>query len=129
METTHLLSAGEAARSVGVSVAAISRALKTGRLPYVEKTARGYRIDPSTLFHVFRGRGVARANGEAGGSDETGDLLPEVVALRVANARLGAELSAMATLLDAEWNRAEKAERDREGWRTICEWMIAHIGE
>lgn len=124
MDKSHLLSAGEAARAVGVSTAAISKAIKAGRLPYVEKTKQGYRIDPAALFHVFRSRRIARLNGEAGGVEESGDLMPEVIALRIANARLEGELEKVKALLDAEWKRAERAEGERDGWRAMCELLL-----
>lgn len=124
MNDSHLLNASEAARAVGVTVAAISRALKCGRLPYVEKTTKGYRIDPSTLFHVFRGMRVAQANGEAGRIEETGDLMPEVMALRIANAQLETELRSLHRLLDSERMRADTAAHDREGWQRMCEWLL-----
>lgn len=122
--TSHLLTAGEAARTIGVSTAAISRAIKTGRLTYVERTTRGYLIDPNTLFHVFRGRRLARANGEAGGVEDAGDLTAEVMALRIANARLESDLTNARALLHVERQRAETAERDREAWRQMSEWLV-----
>ena len=125
MNNSHLLTAGEAARAVGVSTAAISKAIKDGRLTYVEKTKNGYLIDPSTVFHVFRGRDIARKNGETPDPIEGGDLMPEVVALRIANARLEAELSHARAIIHAERQRAEGAERDREGWRQMCERLVS----
>lgn len=47
------LTLGEAAKEVTVSKATLSKALKSGRLSYVEKTKAGYQIDPSELFRVF----------------------------------------------------------------------------
>lgn len=47
------ISMTKAASLAGVSKATLSKALKTGRLSYVEKTATGYLIDTSELFRVF----------------------------------------------------------------------------
>lgn len=47
------LSLGEAAKAAGVAKGTLSKALKSGKLSYVEKTPAGYRIDPSELFRVF----------------------------------------------------------------------------
>ena len=43
----------QAASLAGVSKATLSKALKSGRLSYVEKTEKGYRIDTAELFRVF----------------------------------------------------------------------------
>lgn len=48
-----MISAGQAAKLAGVSKPTISAALKSGRLSYVEKTERGYRIDPAEVRRVF----------------------------------------------------------------------------
>ena len=53
METPHFLTLGQAARETGTSKATIFKALKSGRLSYVEKTTSGYQIDPAELFRVF----------------------------------------------------------------------------
>lgn len=47
------LTLGQAAKEVSVSKATISKALNSGRLSYVAKTAAGYEIDPAELFRVF----------------------------------------------------------------------------
>ena len=126
MQSTHLLTAGEAAKLVGISTAAISKAITSGRLPYVERTKNGYLIDPATLFHVFRD--LRRKRGDGDGvpmpSSGGGDLMAEVIALRVANARLETELSGLRALLHAERQRAETGERDRDGWRKLCENIV-----
>ena len=41
------------AELVGVSKGTVSKALKSGRLSYAEKTDNGYLIDTSELFRVF----------------------------------------------------------------------------
>lgn len=47
------LSLGEAAKAAGVAKGTISKALKSGKLSYSEKTPSGYKIDTSELFRVF----------------------------------------------------------------------------
>lgn len=122
--SSHLLSAGEAARAIGVSTAAISKAIKSGRLSYVEKTSNGYLIDPSTLFHVFRGKKLAQDNGESGGQEPSGDVMAEIMALRIANARLESDVANARALLHAERQRADAAERDCEAWRQMSAWLV-----
>ena len=53
MRNPHLLTAGQASKEANVSKTTISKALKSGRLSYVEKTSSGYKIDPAELFRVF----------------------------------------------------------------------------
>ena len=53
MRNPHLLTAGQASKEANVSKTTISKALKSGRLSYVEKTSNGYKIDPAELFRVF----------------------------------------------------------------------------
>ena len=44
---------GTAAKATGASKSSILRAIKSGRLSYVEKDATGYHIEASELFRVF----------------------------------------------------------------------------
>lgn len=44
---------GGAARATGVAKSTLSKALKNGRLSYVEKSSAGYKIDAAELFRVF----------------------------------------------------------------------------
>lgn len=53
METGTYLTLGQASKEAGVSKATISKALKSGKLSYVEKTSAGYKIDPAELFRVY----------------------------------------------------------------------------
>lgn len=43
----------QAAKETGVSKATLSKALKTGKVSYVDKTDAGYKIDPAELFRVY----------------------------------------------------------------------------
>lgn len=53
LETPMYLSLGQAAKEVGKSKATISKALKSGKLSYVNKTSAGYEIDRAELHRVF----------------------------------------------------------------------------
>ena len=44
---------GEAAKATGVSKTTLFKALKSGKISYVNKTSSGYEIDPSELHRVF----------------------------------------------------------------------------
>ena len=50
-QTTFTL--GEAAKEIGKSKATLSKALKSGKLSYREKTESGYVIEASELFRAF----------------------------------------------------------------------------
>lgn len=47
------LTLGQAAKETGLSKATISKALKSGRLSFINKSPAGYEIDPAELFRVF----------------------------------------------------------------------------
>jgi len=51
--TMTYLTLGEAAKQAGVAKSTISKALRSGRLSYVSKSAAGYEIDPAELHRVF----------------------------------------------------------------------------
>lgn len=74
------LSLGEAAKAAGVAKGTISKALKSGKLSYVEKTTAGYQIDPAELFRVFPRKQVEVPLNER---LETQTETPELAVLRV----------------------------------------------
>lgn len=81
-----MLTLGQAAKSVGVSKSTISKALKSGKLSYVEKTTAGYQIDPAELQRVFPVKREVNGSGEQLETDkstiETSALVKEVEVLR-----------------------------------------------
>lgn len=78
------LSLGEAAKAAGIAKGTLSKALKSGKLSYVEKTPAGYRIDPSELFRVFPPQRVET------GQNERLATPPETAELAVMRVRLEA---------------------------------------
>ena len=52
-EKPFYLSLNQAAKETGKAKATIHKALKDGRLSYIEKGSSGYKIDPAELFRVF----------------------------------------------------------------------------
>jgi hypothetical protein len=52
-ETPLFLTLGQAAKETGKSKGTISKAIKSGRLSYIDKDSTGYKIDPAELFRVF----------------------------------------------------------------------------
>jgi hypothetical protein len=75
---------------VGVSKATLSKALKTGKLSYVEKTEKGYLIDTSELFRVFpvnrREPATVPDSEPTGEREETGQVV-ELLKAEVADLR------------------------------------------
>ena len=53
MTTGKYLTLGEASKETGVQKSTLSKALKSGKLSYVEKTSAGYKIEPSELFRIY----------------------------------------------------------------------------
>jgi hypothetical protein len=84
------ISMTKGAELAGVSKGTVSKALKSGRLSYAEKTENGYLIDTSELFRVFppkQPKTVEPTRSETGLGDrktsiETGGLHREIELLR-----------------------------------------------
>ena len=53
MTTGKYLTLGEASKETGVQKSTLSKALKSGKLSYFEKTSAGYKIEPSELFRIY----------------------------------------------------------------------------
>lgn len=49
----HYLTLSQAAKETGKSKGTLSKALKEGKISYVEKSDSGYKIDPAELFRVY----------------------------------------------------------------------------
>ena len=53
MTTGKYLTLGEASKETGVQKSTLSKALKSGKISYFEKTSAGYKIAPSELFRIY----------------------------------------------------------------------------
>jgi hypothetical protein len=53
MTTGKYLTLGEASKETGVQKSTLSKALKSGKITYFEKTSAGYKIEPSELFRIY----------------------------------------------------------------------------
>lgn len=107
------LTAGQAAKQTGVSKPTISRAIADGRLSASRREDGSWGIDPAELMRWKESYG--HRHGTASQS-VTPIETPETPLLQIDNARLGAELAGVRALLDAERQRADTAERDRDRW-------------
>ena len=117
MGNPHYLSAGQAAKAAGVTTPTISKAIKKGRLSYVERTANGYLIDPAELFRVFPPVAEKEEETLVGLGLETPLETPAMVELRVGNARLETELATMKLLTD-------ELRQDRDEWRKQAQTLL-----
>ena len=94
------LSLGEAAKAAGVAKGTISKALKSGKLSYADKTPAGYQIDPAELFRAFPRK------------------QPETVEYeRLETPKETVETAVLRAQLEAAERRGATAEADRDAWR------------
>ena len=106
MKTPSVYTLGQAAKASGVSKATISKALKTGRISYIEKTSAGYKIDPAEVHRVYP-RTV-----EGNGEPERLETPPNTTVNSVLEAELKAERD-MRSRLEAE---IEDLKVQRDEW-------------
>lgn len=106
METTQYLTLGQASKETGISKPTLSKALKSGKLSYIEKTSAGYRIDPSELFRVYPAKQQANAKSER---LETHSVTPGE---NVLQARLDAQEKLMSRLED----EVDDLKNQRDKW-------------
>ena len=92
----------KSAALVGVSKATLSKAIKSGRLSYAEKTVNGYLIDTSELFRVFPPKPSQALDGaRLETPDERGETLAVSEGLRLELEALREQLVDMKTDRDA----------------------------
>lgn len=113
MSNGNILTAGQAAKRVGVSKPTISRAISEGRLSANRREDGSFGIDVSELL---RWKEAYRHRHGTPEHSATHDETPETATVLIAKARLEAELAGARALLEAERQRAETAERDRDRW-------------
>ena len=84
MTTGKYLTLGQASKETGVQKSTLSKALKSGKLSYVEKTSAGYKIDPAELFRVYP-RKPQETGGDTVGSErlDTPENNPDFIRLQV----------------------------------------------
>lgn len=98
METVSM---GEAARLVGRTKGALSKAISSGRLAVVEKTRHGYQIDVDELAKVYPPRAVPAARSSK--TESPGHDVDETRMLRLE--------------LDLVRQQLEEMRSDRDAWR------------
>ena len=94
---------GQAATATGRSKSTISKALKSGKLSYRERTDSGYVIDAAELFRVFPKETVQTVDSERLETHkETPETAIELARLKAENALLRDERDDLRRRLDAE---------------------------
>lgn len=112
LEPHQFFSLGQAARETGTSKATIFKALKSGKLSYVEKTPAGYKIDPAELFRVFPP--ITPVNGQSEQTRTSGNDL-ETAFLRRENELLREQL--------------ERERQQADHWRQQATMLLTHQPE
>lgn len=122
------LSLREAAQQAGTSKSTILRAIQGGRLSATRTDDGGYSIDPAELFRVYPVKGGTDAPQQSPdhsvGQDAPASApleAPAATELRIRNAALEAELSALKAILDIERRRGEELREDRNRWHAQAE--------
>lgn len=113
MSNATYLTAGQAAKQTGVSKPTISRAIAEGRLSASRREDGSWGIDPAELMRWKESYGHRHTQLS---QPATPTVTPDNTVLQVENARVTAELAGVRALLDAERQRADTAERDRDRW-------------
>ena len=117
-----MLTLAQAAERAGTARSTIFRWIRSGRLSATKLDGGTYRIDPAELMRVLdslrvaatEGAGVAKAPAERLATSRFAEDATDATELRLANARLEAELASLRELLGAEKRRtAELLEAER----------------
>lgn len=112
---------GTAAKVTGKSKTSILRALKSGRLSYVEKTADGYKIDPAELQRVFTivtpEAGTQPDTVERTVTAESNTLTPETIRIKELEIRLEMALENAVQIKQTSEQRIKEIQDDRDHWR------------
>lgn len=112
------LTLGQAAKKVGKSKGTLSNMIKNGKLSVVDKTEKGYQIDPSELFRVFP------QNSSTTGIDEqskTPDIHSETY---IENIKLKAEIDVLQAKLEAANAKAEIFEQSSNDWQKQAQTLL-----
>jgi len=115
---------GQAAKATGMSKAALSRALKNGRISAEKQEGGSYMIDPAELHRVYppvaEKQAIERANDNGGATGTT-----------ASNGHLNAEIRELAARLEAATVRLADKEaviddlrEDRDRWRSQAEKLL-----
>ena len=105
------LTAGQAAKAVGVSTATITRAIKRGRISAAKDEDGAWQIEPAELHRTFP---PVASQADVQREMQSGAILSQ-------EGRMQVEMARMEEQLRAAEERREAAERDRDAWRAQAE--------
>lgn len=131
MKNPNFYTLGQAAKASAVSKATISKALKTGRISYIEKTSAGYKIDPAEVHRVYprtvEGNGVPERSETPLNTATNSVLEAELKAERAMRSRLESEIEDLKVQRDEWMGQAKQLalphpDSDRAGRRLFGLW-------
>ena len=112
------LSLSGAAEQAGTSKSSILRAIKSGKLSAGRNAEGGYQIDPAEVARAFPPDRSAPRGATRGAADES------EVGIRIRNASLEAQITALRELLDAERRRSDEVRSERDEWRQSAQRLM-----
>jgi hypothetical protein len=107
---------GDAARATGMSKAALSKAIKQGRISATRKENGNLDIDPAELHRVYP---PVNTKPSASEQERTQETLSE-------NTRLQAKVEALGELLGQVKNERDDLRTDRDYWRRQATNLLTH---
>ena len=124
------LTLGEASKETGVQKSTLSKALKSGKLSYVEKTSAGYKIEPSELFRIYP-RKPRRTVSDTVVSErlDTPEINPDFIRLQVEVEQLRERLTETQEQRDKWQTQAmqlalPKPETETAGQGSVTRWVL-----
>ena len=124
------LTLGEASKETGVQKSTLSKALKPGKLSYVEKTSAGYKIEPSELFRIYP-RKPRRTVSDTVVSErlDTPEINPDFIRLQVEVEQLRERLTETQEQRDKWQTQAmqlalPKPETETAGQGSVTRWVL-----
>lgn len=126
------LSLRDAATAAGTSKSTILRAIQSGRMSAPRTDDGGYAIDPAELFRVYPPKSADSDTAHHSTHHSAGQDAPDhgtaedgsatdATELRIRNAALEAQLTALRDILATERERAAELRSDRDRWHAQAE--------
>jgi hypothetical protein len=130
MTTGKYLTLGEASKETGVQKSTLSKALKSGKLSYFEKTPAGYKIEPSELFRIYPRKPQGTGSDTVGSERlDASEITPDFIRLQVEVEQLRERLTETQEQRD-KWQAQAmqlalpKPETERAGQVAATRWVL-----
>jgi hypothetical protein len=119
MVNSFYFTLGQAAKETGLSKSTLFKAIKSGKLSYIEKNKSGYKIDPAELFRVFNGNTKIVSGNTQSERLETPGNGQETDYLKRENELLRKQI-------EREREQIEDLKADRDFWRQQATHLLTH---